>query len=32
MVTDFEEIIKLCDEELRHIEYESNYYSRIIKL
>ena len=29
MVTDFEELVTLCDEELRHREYESNYYFRI---
>lgn len=29
MVTDFEELVFLCDEELRHREYESNYYVRI---
>ena len=29
MVTDFEELVALCDEELRHREYESNYYVRI---
>ena len=29
MVTDFEELVALCDEELRHREYESNYYARI---
>ena len=29
MVTDFEELVALCDEELRHREYESNYYERI---
>lgn len=31
MVTDFEELVKLCDEELRHREYEYNYYVRITK-
>ena len=29
MVTDFEELVTLCDEELRHREYESKYYFRI---
>lgn len=29
MVTNFEELVLLCDEELRHREYESNYYVRI---
>lgn len=29
MVTNFEELVALCDEELRHREYESNYYVRI---
>jgi site-specific recombinase XerD len=29
MVTDFEELVALCDEELRHREYESQYYFRI---
>lgn len=29
MVTNFEELVFLCDEELRHREYESNYYVRI---
>lgn len=29
MVTDFEELVALCDEELRHREYESKYYFRI---
>ena len=29
MVTDFEQLVALCDEELRHREYESNYYVRI---
>lgn len=29
MVTDFEELVALCDEELRHREYESKYYARI---
>lgn len=29
MVTDFEELVALCDEELRHREYESKYYVRI---
>lgn len=29
MVTDFEELVALCDEELRHREYQSNYYVRI---
>lgn len=29
MVTNFEELVSLCDEELRHREYELNYYSRI---
>ena len=29
MVTDFEELVVLCDEELRHREYESKYYVRI---
>lgn len=29
MVTNFEELVILCDEELRHREYESNYYVRI---
>ena len=31
MVTDFEKLITLCDEELQHREYESNYYFRIKK-
>lgn len=31
MVTDFEKLVALCDEELRHREYESNYYDRIVK-
>ena len=31
MVTDFEELVTLCDEELQHREYESNYYFRIKK-
>jgi len=31
MVTDFEELVSLCDEELRHREYESNYYVRILE-
>ena len=26
MVTNFEELVALCDEELQHREYESNYY------
>lgn len=30
MVTDFEELVALCDEELRHREYESKYYVRIV--
>lgn len=29
MVTNFEELVALCDEELQHREYESNYYVRI---
>lgn len=29
MVTDFEELVALCDEELRHREYESKYYFRL---
>ena len=29
MVTNFEELVSLCDEELRHREYESKYYVRI---
>lgn len=29
MVTDFEELVALCDEELQHREYQSNYYARI---
>lgn len=29
MVTNFEEMVALCDEELQHREYESNYYVRI---
>lgn len=29
MVTEFEELVALCDEELRHREYESKYYFRI---
>lgn len=29
MVTDFEELVALCDEELKHREYESKYYLRI---
>lgn len=29
MVTNFEELISLCDEELRHREYDLNYYARI---
>lgn len=29
MVTDFEELVALCDEELRHRKYESKYYVRI---
>lgn len=31
MVTDFEELVTLCDKELQHREYESNYYFRIKK-
>ncbi|MCD7982019.1 MAG: tyrosine-type recombinase/integrase [Clostridiales bacterium] len=31
MVTDFEELVLLCDEELRHREYESCYYVRITR-
>ena len=31
MVTDFEKLVSLCDEELRHREYESQYYFRITK-
>ncbi len=30
MVTDFEELVALCDEELRHREYHTGYYERII--
>lgn len=30
MVTDFEELVALCDEELRHREYCENYYERIV--
>lgn len=29
MVTDYEEIVALCDEELRHREYKVEYYERI---
>ncbi len=29
MVTNFEELLSLCDEELRHREYDLNYYARI---
>lgn len=29
MVTDFEKLVHLCDEELRHREYVSDYYDRI---
>lgn len=29
MVTDFKELVALCDEELRQREYESQYYDRI---
>lgn len=29
MVTEFEELVTLCDEELRHREYKSKYYFRI---
>ena len=29
-MTDFEELVALCDEELKHREYESKYYFRII--
>lgn len=31
MVTDFGKLVCLCDEELRHREYESKYYARITK-
>lgn len=31
MVTDFEELVALCDEELRHREYRSDYYARLTK-
>jgi len=31
MVTNFEKLVSLCDEELRHREYESKYYFRIIE-
>ena len=31
MIKDFEELVTICDEELQHREYESRYYSRIIK-
>lgn len=31
MVTDFEELIALCDEELRHREYCSGYYVRLTR-
>lgn len=30
MVTDFEELVALCDEELRNREYQAKYYERII--
>ena len=29
MVTDFEELVSLCDAELQHREYLSDYYGRI---
>ncbi|MCD8013140.1 MAG: tyrosine-type recombinase/integrase [Lachnospiraceae bacterium] len=31
MVTDYEKLVLLCDEELRHREYESRYYMRITR-
>lgn len=31
MVTDFETLISLCNEELQHREYESKYYFRILE-
>lgn len=31
MVTDFEKLVALCDEELCHREYQTNYYERIKK-
>lgn len=31
MVTDFEELVALCDEELRHREYHSEYYVRLTR-
>lgn len=31
MVTKFEELVALCDEELRHREYSDKYYGRIVK-
>lgn len=31
MVTDFEKLVSLCDEELQHREYESKYYFRILE-
>lgn len=31
MVTDFEELVALCDEELRHREYRSDYHAEIAR-
>lgn len=31
MVTDFEELVALCEEELRHKEYRSDYYAALTK-
>ena len=31
MVTDFEELVALCDEELRHREYRSDYYAVLVR-
>ena len=30
MAIDFEELVALCDEELQHREYCSDYYNRIM--